>query len=270
MPLSSPIRLPLGLGLAALGRRRGGAWSPALLFSGSEQGAWYDAADLSVLFQDTGATTPVTADGQTVALIVNKAGGGANATQATAGNRPIFREAGGVRYLEYPSARWLNAIANPKWLHDGTGGYLAIACQAGFVDDPNALFYICGTRGHSIVNGFTLGFDDRASSSFNNALYGAIQTKFAQRANNTLTANTPVLIEALIQSGTNGAQFFVNGSLAFQSNLTSPSTLDCTHPLQIGAGGANDIPMTGYVHGLITMNRIPTTQERAAVLGYFT
>jgi hypothetical protein len=239
------------------------------LFAGSEQGGWYDFADLGVLFQDTGGTTPVTADGQTVALAINKAGGGANATQATEGARPIFRDAGGVRYLELPGSRWLNGIANPKWLHDGTGGYLAMACQVGFVDDPNALYYLAGTRGNSIVNGFTLGFDDRASQSRNNATHATIATKFAGFENNTFTPNVPCLVEALIQSGTNGVQVFVNGALVLQRTLTSPSTADCTWPLQIGAGGGNDLPMVGYIHSLITLNRIPTADERAALLGYY-
>lgn len=41
------------------------------LFSAGEQGAWYDPSDLSTLFQDAYGTTPVTAVGQPVGLILD-------------------------------------------------------------------------------------------------------------------------------------------------------------------------------------------------------
>ena len=50
----------------------GGAWSPTSLFAASEVGVWYDPSDLSTMFQDSAGTTPVTADGQTVGLILDK------------------------------------------------------------------------------------------------------------------------------------------------------------------------------------------------------
>lgn len=48
------------------------AWSPAQLFAQGEQGAWYDPSDLSTMFQDAAGTTPVTAVGQAVGLILDK------------------------------------------------------------------------------------------------------------------------------------------------------------------------------------------------------
>lgn len=42
------------------------------LFANGEQGAWYDPSDLSTLFQDAYGTTPVTAVGQPVGLILDK------------------------------------------------------------------------------------------------------------------------------------------------------------------------------------------------------
>lgn len=49
-----------------------GGFSPATLFSASEPGAWYDPSDLTTMFQDTAGTVPVTAAGQTVALMLDK------------------------------------------------------------------------------------------------------------------------------------------------------------------------------------------------------
>lgn len=42
------------------------------LFANGEQGAWYDPSDLSTLFQEAYGTTPVTAVGQPVGLILDK------------------------------------------------------------------------------------------------------------------------------------------------------------------------------------------------------
>jgi len=46
-----------------------------LLFAAGEQGAWYDPSDLSTLYQDSAGTTPVTALGQPVGLMLDKSKG---------------------------------------------------------------------------------------------------------------------------------------------------------------------------------------------------
>lgn len=47
-------------------------FSPYQLFSGGEQGVWFDLNDLTTLFQDSAGTTPVTAAGQPVGLMLDK------------------------------------------------------------------------------------------------------------------------------------------------------------------------------------------------------
>lgn len=47
-------------------------WTPASLFSASEVGVWFDPSDLTTLFQDTAGTLPITAVGQTVAVMLDK------------------------------------------------------------------------------------------------------------------------------------------------------------------------------------------------------
>lgn len=48
---------------------------PLSLFSGGEQGAWYDPSDLSTMFQDAAGTIPVTAAGNPVGLVLDKSRG---------------------------------------------------------------------------------------------------------------------------------------------------------------------------------------------------
>lgn len=53
----------------------GSNWSPMVLFAAGEQGAWYDPSYLSTLYQDSAGTTPVTALGQPVGLMLDKSKG---------------------------------------------------------------------------------------------------------------------------------------------------------------------------------------------------
>ncbi len=50
-------------------------FDPSDLFASGEQGAWYDPSDFSTMFQDSAGTTPVTAVGQPVGLILDKSQG---------------------------------------------------------------------------------------------------------------------------------------------------------------------------------------------------
>ena len=60
---------------------------------------WYDPADLTTLFQDTAGTVPVTADGDPVALVVDKGPHGINLI-ATTGTPGIYRTDGTSHWIE--------------------------------------------------------------------------------------------------------------------------------------------------------------------------
>ena len=76
-------------------------FSPARLFANGEQGAWYDPSDLSTLYQDSAATTPVASDGDPVGRMEDKSGNGNHATQATSAARPVYRTDGTLHWLEF-------------------------------------------------------------------------------------------------------------------------------------------------------------------------
>ncbi|MEQ3620580.1 MAG: hypothetical protein ABNH42_04475 [Marinobacter sp.] len=85
--------------------KSGGAFAtyftPVKLFSGGEQGAWYDPSDTSTLFQDSAGTIPVTADGDPVGLIMDKSGNDNHASQNTGLAKPIYRTDGQLHWLEF-------------------------------------------------------------------------------------------------------------------------------------------------------------------------
>lgn len=86
----------LRLGLSLTGSR----FNPLSLFAGGAAGAWYDPSDLSTLFQDSAATTPVTAADDPVGCILDKSGNGHHLIQATADNRPLYKvDSNGKPYL---------------------------------------------------------------------------------------------------------------------------------------------------------------------------
>ena len=87
--------------LPRLGAMRSGGFSPASLFAGGTEGAWYDPSDLSTLFQDSAGTTPVTASGQPVGKMLDKSGRANHAVQATAARRPTYTEGSGLSWLAF-------------------------------------------------------------------------------------------------------------------------------------------------------------------------
>ena len=61
--------------------------------------AWWDPSDLTTLWQDTGRTTAVTADGQTVWCIDDKTGNGRHLKLVSSG--PVYKTSGGLHWLEF-------------------------------------------------------------------------------------------------------------------------------------------------------------------------
>jgi hypothetical protein len=83
-----------------------GASGGAAAFSPSDVAGlalWLDASDITTLWQDSGRTTPVTADTDPVGAIDDKSGNARHATQAVAGSRPTYRTAqfGAVAAMDF-------------------------------------------------------------------------------------------------------------------------------------------------------------------------
>jgi hypothetical protein len=69
----------------------GASFTPLQLFALGVKGVWFDASDISTMFQDSAGTIPVTAAGQSVGKWLDKSGNGNHATQTTAGARPTYQ-----------------------------------------------------------------------------------------------------------------------------------------------------------------------------------
>lgn len=198
--------------LKAIGAGVPRPWVPDQLFRAGEVGIWYDPSDLSTLFQDAAGTTPVTDVEQPVGLMLDKSGGGHNATQSTAAARPVLRQdVSGAYYLafdgidDYMVVNGLTSGVTPITAHfgyvstvGGTGDFLidiqtgqiilaangSVANNIGFFDgawtqalyDPLSLtvatFDLNSASGRISVNGTTLL--DVAGSYTEKAIGGTI------------------------------------------------------------------------------------------------
>lgn len=116
-----------GIDYAIPAVRIGAVFTPALLFAGGINGAWYDPSDLSTMFQDVAGTIPATAAGQTIALMNDKSGNGYHVSQTTASARPsLQRDTNNNWYLKFSGAQFLQ-LAKPNNLYPGTNGVLIVA-----------------------------------------------------------------------------------------------------------------------------------------------
>lgn len=101
-----------GLWDGASGLQAGGGLTIASLFRAGDSGVWYDPSDNTKLRQLSGGTGTVALN-DPVGYIAPSAGTGSNATQATAGFRPLWKQDGNGKYYLY---------------YDGTDDYHNITC----------------------------------------------------------------------------------------------------------------------------------------------
>lgn len=87
-----------------------GAFVPDAAFFKGRKGFAYDFTDASNLFQLSGGTSPVVADGDPIGYVTDLSGNAKHGTQATVGSRPLWFDATGARFDGTDD--WLTAGTN--------------------------------------------------------------------------------------------------------------------------------------------------------------
>lgn len=105
-------------------------FDPALLFSNAQVGAWYDPSDLTTMFQDVAGTIPISADGQLVARINDKSGGGHHLTGASTASRPKYRTDGIRHWLEFDGVGNILTCGSNNIFRNVGSGIMATALRS--------------------------------------------------------------------------------------------------------------------------------------------
>jgi hypothetical protein len=255
------------------------AFTPLDLFAGGENGFWYDLSDLSTLWQDIGATSPITADGQLIARIDDKSGHSFNATQSVSGSRPTFKDVSGVRFSEHVSDHLSvgGSISTLAFLHKDGGTGIAILLRAGNVANPDAVYGLIGNNAGTAANvGITIFSDDRSSQAINDGarltvtsnnfpdfVYSHVSTDnvLPSNADHSLYSNTP--------SGGPMDIRVDNASVGTQAKDQAIDTGNATFDMNIAAAGNSVVPLTGRIYQMIARDAEFTSGELSNIETFF-
>lgn len=222
----------IGLGERGRGLVTAGA---AIAIAAAAGGALYNPADLSSLFQDAGATTPVTASGQPVRLMRDLSGNGFHAVAPSDAARPVLTVAGSLAYLAVDGVDdWMQVTPT---LNLGEVWWNTIGLQ----NDTT------GRYPFSLSNAATGKSGPRSNSSTTWAWRNATDTAFTALINaTTQTAPHVITIQqtstALIAGRGNGV---TRASFAPFDDSASTQGL----ALFTGSSGAWDFGMAGRFYG---------------------
>lgn len=252
------------LGLDRLGSAHfggGGAFDPGSLFGDGEQGAWFDPSDLGTMFQDSAGTTPVTADGQPVGLILDKSGRNNHASQATAAKRPLYKTDGTLHWLQFDvvddglaTAAFSMAPSQQAFAFFGStinGSWLGIVFEISAVcsSNPgsiNAYYNGDGTGGLT------------ARQNFGDGPTGPSEVAVTPPNTSAYTVDYD-----LSRVGGDQAIFIRRNGAAYSNGGNNGSLVQHlgNYPLFIGARDQTSLFLNGRIYSLIVLGRLATTQE---------
>lgn len=223
--------------------------------------AWYDAANLSTLWQDSARTTPAAADGDVIGSWNDRSANGYHVTQDTTANKPTLR-------LNVQNGK-------PVVRFDGVDDVLFIADQSGLdLVGPVSVFAV-GFIPDGRAAGLILA-KGRAIVHFNYGLGGVTTTDgILARYNNTDHTSTHTIAGAFhiffIEQRTTQTTFILDGSVQLQTGQTN-TLQQGSGPLSVGASGANPTGFESFfardMTEILLYNRALATSELNTVGRY--
>ncbi|QPC43483.1 hypothetical protein HW532_12730 [Kaustia mangrovi] len=231
----------------------GGEWMPDAL---SPVG-WWDPSDLSTLFQDAAGTTPVTQDGDPVGLMLDKSGAGNHASQPTAGDRPTFRESGGLRRIE----------------HGGTGQHFDLPNHVGVSGADNRALYFAGSAdaasGSNIGVYFNLG-PGNTGERWSLVVNGSNNLRIAIQggAYNSSVGIASTGVYGVELAGSTLGDNTIYGLLSSEAASGSETIDTRTGTNKIGAFHDGTLTAAMDWYGMVLVPRVLTGDERAKLQAY--
>jgi hypothetical protein len=229
--------------------------------------AWYDASDDSTLYQNSGLSSLVTADGDPVGGWKDKSGYNLHITQSNSSKRGVFE-----------STSIMNGL--PCVVFDGVDDFLTTATGLDLSSTTEAeiwlVSYTTRTTASQLViesystNGFHIAYDDVLGSGHFDDIYCLFKTNASTQYNSQIHMGTraPHIIRAVIdttQSSTNKVKTYIDnltdgpyetwvGSGTNTGNLTN-------HVMTVGSASASTFPFEGGIGEILIFNRKLTTDE---------
>jgi hypothetical protein len=229
---------------------------------------WLDAADISTITESGGAVSQWDNKGS-----LGNFTQGSGALQPTTGVSTL----NGLNVLDF-AGDYLNAANTNEWkfLHDGTTYVIGAVWKPGTTANPGQRFALLGTTISTNSVGFALRYDD--VSPENDAIeYFVNRGVSGNRAVEVITndvfspANFQMVTSIADPDNATAADrlaYFINGGGANFGNTTTstPSTSNPSFPLQIGAAGNDNAPLTGSIAELVIVSGADATEGNRQII----
>jgi hypothetical protein len=236
------------------------------LFAAGEKGVWFDAGDLSTMFQDVAGTIPVTAVGQFVGKWLDKSGNNNHAVAAADNTtRPIYQiDAEGnpnVTFTKTPATQLITPSIN----------FVATAqmtvCIGIHVTDSSSagIPLILGSDISSINGSFLIG---APSSTADHSLYLRGTTTLQARVDNIVDGDDIITGLFDISQATKELELIprlnfvqITGSGITWTGTNAGTGNFSNLPLYIGSGAGLANPFGGKIYQIIVRGAASTTSQ---------
>lgn len=235
---------------------------------------WLDANDISTLWQDSGFTTPVTADTQSVAGWQDKSGNARHFNQTLAAtNFPTYRTniTGGKPAIlfdgtdDYLSAAGANALAITN---NGNGFTLMMAVYFGAAGTLYPTFY-ASTDASAAATRVTSqrGAGNTVQTSARRANADAINTA----STSTTISNSWCVASHIVNHAGDSINSLINNGSSGSNTLagTTGTSWPANNSLAVQVGKAGGLQFhNGYIAEICAYNRVLTSAEQARMTAY--
>lgn len=225
------------------------------LFANGENGFLFYPMLAAYLFQDTGATTPVTTDNDPVGRDNDQSGNGNNSIQATAANRPLWKTNSGKPYLQFDG---VNDILVSPFL-------------------PGAAVTLAMAFNNATTGGILMG----GGSTPNNRAYlqidgsGRLGGGFGSQAVGTIFGGSSTLNVnhvGILTANASAVTVYVDGSQVY-TGASAGSPVGGTGTIGIGGFNNSNVPASWSntrVFSVLGLNRVVTAAEVSLITTQFT
>ena len=237
---------------------------PTSLFASGEKGVWFDANDISTLFQDAAGTIPVTAVGQKVGKWLDKSGNNNHATQSNTALQPTYQiDPEGNPNVTF-SGSYTQLVTPP--INFTSTAQMMVAVGLNVVESASAAVALELGSNVSSVNGtFLIG---APSSVADHSLYLRGTSTLRAAVDNVVDGDDIITGLFDISQATKETQLIprlnfvqLTGSQITWTGTTAGTGNFANLPLFIGARSGGSLPYQGKIYEIIVRGALSTPTQ---------